>query len=177
MFVLLSNFAAWLIPLLLLAILLLAAFKKVRLYETFINGAEDGFKTAIQTIPFLVGMLVAIHVFRDSGALDITCSYLSPLLDFLHFPVEVLPHALVRPISGGAALGIASDLIQTHGPDSFLGQLVSVMQGTTDTTFYILTLYFGSVGITRYRYALLSGLTADLVTLIASVVISYQMFA
>ncbi len=177
MFAILSDFSAWLIPLLLLAVLLLAAFKKVRVYETFINGAENGFKTAIQTIPFLVGMLVAIHIFRDSGALELTCSFLSPLLDFFHFPIEVLPHALVRPISGGAALGIASDLIQTYGPDSFLGQLASVMQGTTDTTFYILTLYFGSVGISRYRYALLSGLTADLITLIASVVISYQMFA
>ncbi len=168
--------SGWMIPLMLLAVPLFAALRGVKVYETFVEGAEAGFSTAIKTIPYLVAMLVAINVFRSSGALEIMCSVLGPILDILHFPAEILPHAIMRPLSGGAALGIATDIIATHGPDSFLGQLASIMQGTTDTTFYVLTLYFGSIGIKRYRYSIFSGLSADFATLVASVFIAHKMF-
>ncbi|WP_027719390.1 nucleoside recognition domain-containing protein [Desulfovirgula thermocuniculi] len=172
----LDEISRWVIPLLLLLIPLLAAARGIPVFEVFVEGASQGFHTAVKIIPYLVAMLVAINVFRASGAMEALVHLLAPLLNPLGFPPEVLPHAVMRPLSGGAALGIATDLIATHGPDSFIGQLVSTMQGSTDTTFYVLTLYFGSVGITRYRYAIVSGLMADFTSLVASVYIVNKLF-
>lgn len=169
----LSRYA---VPVLLLLVPLLAYLRGVKVYEVFVEGAEAGFGIAIKTIPYLVAMLMAVSMFRASGAMDMLAVILSPLLTPLGFPPEVLPHAILRPLSGGAALGVATDLIATYGPDSYIGRLVSTMQGSSDTTFYVLTLYFGSVGIYRYRYAIISGLAADLTTLIASVIFVRSMF-
>lgn len=171
MYTLISEISRWAIPVILLTIPLLAMIRGVKVFEAFIDGAEKGFTTAVKTIPYLVAMMVAINIFRASGAMDVLVSICSPLLKLIGFPAELVPHAIMRPLSGGAALGIASDIISTHGPDSYLGKLVSTMQGTSDTTFYVLTLYFGSVGINRYRYAVYSGLLADFTTLFASVYI------
>ncbi|MBM7854670.1 spore maturation protein B [Desulfohalotomaculum tongense] len=176
MFELINQISRWAIPVVLLVIPLIAFIKRVPVFETFVEGAEEGFSTAIKTIPYLVAMLVAVSVFRASGAMQLMADYFSPLLDNVGFPAEVLPHAIMRPLSGGAALGIATDLIKTHGPDSFIGKLVSTMQGTSDTTFYVLTLYFGSVGVRRYRYAVATGLCADITTLVASLFIAHVMF-
>ncbi|OAT86441.1 spore maturation protein [Desulfotomaculum copahuensis] len=176
MYEIISEISRWAIPLTLLLVPLAAMVRGVPVFETFVEGAGEGFATAIKTIPYLVAMLVAINIFRASGAMDVLVHTLSPYLNRLGFPAEVLPHAVMRPLSGGAALGIATDLIATHGPDSFIGRLVSTMQGSTDTTFYVLTLYFGSVGISRYRYAIVSGLAADFTTLAASVFIAHQVF-
>ncbi|SHJ20945.1 spore maturation protein [Desulfofundulus thermosubterraneus] len=176
MYELINEISRWAIPLTLLLVPLIAMLRGVSVFETFVEGAAEGFTTAVKTIPYLVAMLVAISIFRASGAMDVLVHVLSPILDPLGFPPEVLPHAVMRPLSGGAALGIATDLIATHGPDSFIGRLVSTMQGSTDTTFYVLTLYFGSVGVTRYRYAIISGLAADLTSLVASVFIVNQLF-
>lgn len=171
------NFISrWSIPLLLLIIPLIGIFKGVKVYETFVSGAEQGFYTAIKIIPFMVGMLVSIGVFRASGAMDYLVNLLNPLLGLLHFPPEILPLAIMRPLSGGGALGIASELIYTYGPDSFIGRLASTMQGSTDTTFYVLTVYFGSIGVKKYRYAVTLGLIADLTTLIAAIVITNLVF-
>ncbi|MCR4419006.1 MAG: spore maturation protein [Clostridia bacterium] len=164
-------------PLLFLVIALVGWIRRVKLYEAFVQGAEQGFVTAVRIIPYLVGMMTAISVFRASGAMDLCARLLAPVLQPLGIPAEVLPLALMRPLSGGAALGVAADLIRTYGPDSFLGRLASVMQGSTDTTFYVLSVYFGSVGITRYRYAVALGLTADVVSFLAAVVICRQVFA
>lgn len=174
MFDLISVISRWAIPFVLLVIPLLAHARGVKVFETFVEGAEAGFGTAIKIIPYLVAMLVAISVFRASGAMDIMAGILAPLLNLVGVPGEVLPHALMRPLSGGAALGIATDIIKTNGPDSLVGRLVSTMQGSSDTTFYVLTLYFGSVGISRYRYSIISGLCADLTTLIASIYIVHR---
>lgn len=127
-------------------------------------------------IPFLVGMLVAISVFRASGALDFIVQSLNPLLSLLHFPSEVLPLAIIRPISGTAALGITSDLISVYGPDSFVGRLAATIQGSTDTTFYVLTVYFGAVGIKKMGDALKVGLLADLIGIIAAVIVVTLVF-
>jgi len=176
MYEIINEISRWAIPLTLLLVPLAAVLRGVPVFETFVEGAGEGFATAIKTIPYLVAMLVAINIFRASGAMDVLVHALAPFLDRLGFPAEVLPHAIMRPLSGGAALGIATDLIARHGPDSFIGRLVSTMQGSTDTTFYVLTLYFGSVGISRYRYAVISGLAADFTTLAASVFIAHQVF-
>lgn len=165
---LLTAISHMIIPLLLAGIPLYAFVKGVPVFEIFTKGAAEGVETALRILPFLLGMLVAIAVFRSSGLADMLCRLLAPLTDALGIPPEVLPLAAMRPFSGGASLGLAADLIQTFGPDSFIGRLASVMQGSTDTTFYILAVYFGSVAITRYRYAVAVGLSADLVSFLAS---------
>lgn len=176
MFGIIADLSRWAIPAVLLVVPLVAVLRGVKVYETFVDGAEAGFSTAVKTIPYLVAMLVAISIFRASGAMEVLVAALSPFLDAVGLPTEVLPHAIMRPLSGGAALGIASDIIKTYGPDSFLGRLVSTMQGSCDTTFYVLTLYFGSVGIKKYRYSIITGLVADLTTLAASVFIVQKVF-
>ena len=172
----LTELSRWAVPGLFLLIPLAGWLRRVKLYEAFVQGAEQGFSTAVRIIPYLVGMMVAINVFRVSGAMELCARLLAPVLDPLGIPAEVLPLALVRPLSGGAALGVTADLIRSYGPDSFLGRLASVMQGSTDTTFYVLTVYFGSVGVTRYRYALALGLTADIVSFLAAVVVCRYTF-
>lgn len=176
MYSLIAEISRWAIPFILLLVPLVAMARGVKVFEAFVEGAETGFITAVKTIPYLVAMMVSINVFRESGAMEVLVGMISPFLNLLGFPAELLPHAVMRPLSGGAALGIAADVISTHGPDSFMGRLVSTMQGTSDTTFYVLTLYFGSVGVYRYRYAVYTGLAADLTTLAASVYIVNRLY-
>ena len=130
----------------------------------------------IYSTAFLLGMIVAISILRSSGAIDAFVQLLSPLLVWLGIPPEIVPLALVRPISGTAALGVMTELTQTYGPDSLIGRLAATMQGSTDTTLYILTVYFGAVGIKRMRYALKVGLLADLMGLIAAIAIVHIVF-
>jgi len=172
----LNIVSRWAIPLLLLLIPLYGFLKRVPVYETFVEGAEEGFYTAIKIIPFLVGMLVAISVFRASGAMDCLVQALRPLMVTIGAPPELLPLAIMRPLSGSGALGLATEMMRVYGPDSNLGRLASVMQGTTDTTFFVLTVYFGSVGIKRFKYAVITGLSADVTGLIASVYICNLLF-
>jgi len=171
-----AAISRWVIPALLFIIPLAAVKKKVKVYEAFIEGAESGFETAIKTIPYLVAMLVAINIFRASGAMELFVKIISPVTEFLGAPAEILPLAIMRPLSGGGALGITADLIKTYGPDSFIGRLASTLQGSTDTTFFVVTLYFGSVGIKKYRYSVLAGLAADITGLVASIYICNLIF-
>lgn len=173
---LISAVAKWAIPAVLFFVTLTALIRKINVYESFIQGAQEGFVTAIKTIPFLVAMFVAISVFRASGAMELFIRLVSPVTNALGIPAEVLPLGIMRPLSGSGALGITAELIKTYGPDSFIGRLASTLQGSTDTTFFVLTLYFGSVGITRYRYAVISGLSADITGFIVSVIICNIVF-
>ncbi|NLK01153.1 MAG: spore maturation protein [Clostridia bacterium] len=173
---LINEVSRWAIPLVFFIIPLIAFIRGVNVYEAFTEGAQEGFDTAIKIIPFLVGMLLAVGVFRASGAMDLFTRFLAPITGLLHIPGEVLPLALTRPLSGGGALGIAADLINSFGPDTYIGRLASTMQGSTDTTFYVLTVYFGSVGVIRYRYSLAVGLIADVVGFLASVFICNIVF-
>lgn len=163
--------SSWIIPTVILWILLTALYKKVPAYESFVEGGKEGIKIAINLIPFLVGMIVSINILRSSGALDAFINVISPLVVKIGIPPEIIPLALIRPISGTAALSVTTELIKVYGPDSFLGRLASTMQGSTDTTIYILTVYFGAVGIKKIRYALKVGLLADLIGIIASIII------
>ncbi|AFM01161.1 MULTISPECIES: spore maturation protein [Desulfitobacterium] len=174
-----AEISRWAIPFLLLFIPLLAFLRKVPVYESFVTGAEEGFKTGIKILPFLVGMLVSIRIFVDSGALEILAKLLQPVFTVFGLDSDltaIIPLAIMRPLSGSGALGVATQLINQYGPDSFIGRLASTLQGSTDTTFFVLTVYFGSVGIKKYRYALKLGLMADLIGLIASMWIVHRMF-
>lgn len=163
-----SFLSAIMIPALLAFIPLYGLSRGVPVYESFVEGAKDGFPTAIQIIPHLVGMMVAVSIFRETGALQFYLSLFKPVLTAIHFPEEVLPLGILRPISGAGALAYAENLMATHGPDSFLGRLAATMQGSTDTTLYVLTVYFGAVGIRRSLYAVKVGLMADLAGVLAS---------
>jgi spore maturation protein SpmA len=159
--------------------ILLAAIRRVNVYEAFIEGAKEGFSVAIRIIPYLVAILVAVGVFRASGALDYLVSGLGRMFAALGLPtdfVPALPTALMKPLSGSGARGMMVDAMQTHGADSFVGRLASTFQGATDTTFYIIALYFGSVGIRKPRYAVACGLVADLVGIVAAIFIAYLFF-
>jgi spore maturation protein B len=171
-----SLVSAYMIPAVLVLVPLYALFRKVPLYESFLAGAKDGFPTAIQLIPHLVAMMVAVAIFRETGALQFYLQLLAPLLSWMYIPSEVLPIGLLRPISGTGALAFVESIMQTHGPDSFLGKLASTIQGSTDTTLYVLTVYFGAVGSKKSLYALKVGLLADLIGFVASCVICSWMF-
>lgn len=162
------------------AFILLAVIRRVNVYEAFIEGAKDGFGVAIRIIPYLVAILVAIGVFRASGTLDLLVNGVGALFAGLGLPTDFipsLPTALMKPLSGSGARGMMVDAMQTYGADSFVGRLASTFQGATDTTFYIIALYFGSVGIRRTRYAVTCGLIADITGIIAAIILAYIFFA
>ncbi|MCK5519691.1 MAG: spore maturation protein [Candidatus Marinimicrobia bacterium] len=164
------------IPLILVFIPLYGYIKGVKVYEVFSEGAKEGFDVALRIIPFLVAIFLAISIFRSSGAMDILSWILSPLTNLIGMPGEILPLAFMRPLSGSGALGIVSELVTTHGPDSLIGRIASVMMGSTETTFYVLAVYFGSISISETRHALPAALMADLAGIISSVVIVHMVF-
>lgn len=166
---LLRAVSDWAIPVMAGGIVLLALLRRVKLYEVFVEGAKEGFNIGVRLIPYLVAILCVIAFFRASGALDFLTGILTPITNLIGMPAEALPMALVRPLSGSGALGIMSEIIKTHGPDSFLGRVVSTMMGSTETTFYVLAVYFGSVGVSKVRHALWAGLIADVAGLISAV--------
>ncbi|MFY7949826.1 MAG: nucleoside recognition domain-containing protein [Gemmatimonas sp.] len=158
------------------AFLIMALVRKVNAYEMFIEGAKEGFQVAIRIIPYLVAVLVAIGVFRASGTLDLLTKGLGVLFVAIGLDermIPALPTALMKPLSGSGARGMMVDAMKTYGADSFVGRLASTFQGATDTTFYILALYFGSVGVKKTRYAVSMGLLADLAGVIAAIVFAY----
>lgn len=171
-----EAFSLYAIPVILLGIPAYGMIKKVKVYEAFTDGAKEGFTNAIRIIPFLVAMLVAIGVLRASGALGYFARFMSPITNLIGMPSEVLPMALMRPLSGGGANGIMVDLFKTYGPDSLIGRMASVISGSTDTTFYVIAVYFGAVGVKKIRYSLSAGLMADLAGILAAVFLTNLMF-
>jgi spore maturation protein B len=164
------------IPAIIFAFLVWGIFKRVKVYEVFVEGAKEGFNIAIRIIPYLVAMLVAIGIFRASGAMDFLTIALNPITSLIGFPAEALPMALMRPFSGSGSLGIMTELMKVHGPDSFIGVLVSTMYGSSETTFYVLAIYFGSVNIKRIRHALPAGLLADLAGMLGALFVCRLIF-
>jgi spore maturation protein B len=157
------------IPILVLLIVVYGALKKVKVYEAFIEGAKEGFNVGVRIIPYLVAMIVAIGIFRAGGGMDILAMILSPVTSLIGMPAETIPMALMRPLSGSGALGVMSEIIKTHGADSLIGRMVSVMMGSGETTFYVLAVYFGSVSVSRTRHAVPAGIVADIAGILASV--------
>ena len=168
-----------LLILIIVAIILGGVYKKVSVFDAFIEGAKNGFDVVVKIIPYLVAMLVAIRVFRDSGAMTYILNGLTYLIQLTNINTEfipALPVAIMKPLSGSGARGMMLDIFQTNGPDSFVGKLASIFQGSADTTFYIIALYFGSVGIKKVRYAIWAGIFADLIGVIIAILIGYTFF-
>jgi len=166
-------FAPWIIPGLMIGFLGLGVAKRVPVYECFVEGAKDGFNVALRIIPYLVAILVAVSMFRNSGALALLITPLGVMTELVGLPADALPMALLRPLSGSGAYGILASIINDPaiGPDSYTGYLVSTFQGSTETTFYVIAVYFGAVQIKRLRYALIPALTADFAGVVAAVAI------
>ena len=164
------------IPFLLSFFPLYAALRRVPVYEEFVEGAKEGFQVALRIIPFLVAILVAVGMFRGAGGIDMLSRALDPLLKIVGFPAELLPMALMRPLSGSGSLGIFSELVATYGPDSILARMAGTIMGSTETTFYVLAVYFGSVAIRRTRHAVPAGLLADVAGMIASIIVCRLVF-
>lgn len=167
----------WALPFIILTVLTVGIFKKIPIYEVFTNGAKDGFKIAINIIPYLVAIIVAISMLRASGAIEMCANLFAPILTKCHIPADTLPLMIVRSLSGSAALGVFSDIANNLGPDSYATKLAAIMVGSSETTFYVLAVYFGAVGISKIRYALIVGILADLIGIIAAVSVTYLMFA
>ncbi len=164
--------APWILPGLMVGFLLFGVLRRVSIYEVFVEGAKEGFQVAVKIIPYLVAILVAVGMFRASGALDALVGFIGRFTLSLGMPPEALPMALLRPLSGSGAYGVMASIINDPavGPDSYTGYLVTTLQGSTETTFYVLAVYFGAVQVKRIRHALLTALTADLVAVVAAVI-------
>ncbi|RUA28456.1 MAG: hypothetical protein DSY77_16010 [Bacteroidetes bacterium] len=174
-----SNIANFILFSIIIAFIILAIRKKVNVYDSFVEGAKEGFSYAVMIIPYLIAILVAVGVFRASGAMMVLKDGLEAIVAFAGLNTDFvpgIPTALMKPLSGSGARGMMVDAMEVHGADSFVGRLVSVMQGSTETTFYVLAVYFGSVNIRNSRYALTCGLIADAVGIIAAILISYMFF-
>jgi len=164
------------IPLVIVVFLAWGLVKKVKVYEVFVEGAKEGFTTAVRIIPYLVAMLVAIGIFRASGALDILTRLLAPVTSLIGMPPETLTMALMRPLSGSGSLGVMTELMKAHGPDSLIGIMASTMYGSSETTFYVLAVYFGAVAIRDTRHAVPVGLIADVAGMLSAVWIVNLLF-
>ncbi|MEE2687915.1 MAG: nucleoside recognition domain-containing protein [Pseudomonadota bacterium] len=173
-----SAIAPWIIPGLMVGLLGFGMWRRIRVYEVFVEGAKDGFQVAIRIIPYLVAILVAVGMFRASGAMELLIEPLGALTQIFGLPPEALPMALLRPLSGSGAYGILASILTNPetGPDTYVGLLVSTFQGSTETTFYVLAVYFGAVGIRRIRHALAAGITGDIAGIVAAVSICLILF-
>jgi spore maturation protein B len=167
----------WAIPVFLLAIPVYGAVRGVKVYESFVEGAKEGFQVGVRIIPYLVAILVAVGMLRSAGAIDLLARTLDPLLRRIGMPAEILPLAILRPLSGSGSLGIVTELVKTHGPDSLIARMAATAYGSTETTFYVLAVYFGSVAIKKTRHAVAVGLTADIVSLIAAITVCRLVFS
>lgn len=162
------NCSALILPLLLALVAVCGLGKRVNIYAALTRGAEEGLTVLLHIVPALVGLLTAVHMFRASGAMDLLTGLCAPFLERLGIPAETVPLMLIRPISGSGALAVASDLMASHGPDSYIGRVAAVMMGSTETTFYTIAVYFGSAGIVRTRHTVPAALAADLTGFLAA---------
>jgi spore maturation protein B len=172
----LDAISLWAMPVLLVAIPLAGIIRGVRVYDVFIEGAKEGFDVAVRIIPFLVGILVAIGMFRGSGAMDLLMAGLRPIVAPIGFPPELVPLAILRSLTGSGSLAFTTDLIKAQGADSLIARTAATMYGSSETTFYVLAVYFGSVGIRRTRHAVPAALIADLVAAVAAVMVCAWLF-
>ena len=171
-----ENMIGYFIPLVVCVILIYGIYKKVDIFDTFIVGVKEGMKLSVNFFPTIFTMIIAITMITDSNVIFYICNLFGSFLGKIGFPSEVIPLAMLRPISGSSSLVLLNDLLNRYGADSFIGRLASVMQGSTDTTIYIISMYFSSVGIKKIKYSLLAGLLADLVSVIISFIVVKIMF-
>ena len=162
------DISSLLVPALLSVTAVVAMGRKVNVYETLVDGAREGLSVSVKILPSLVGLLTAVYMFRASGAMEFLGELLSPVLELVGIPPETAALLFIRPVSGGGALAVGSDLMAQYGPDSYIGRVAAVMLGSTETTFYTIAVYFGSAGIRKTRYAVPAALVADLVGFMAA---------
>ena len=158
-------------PVLIIYVILYGVLKKVDVYDTFTEGAKESFDLVFTMFPCLLAMIFGINIFLKSNILEYLFNVLKPLLEILRVPIEIFPMMIMRPISGSSSLAILNNILTEFGPDTFSGRLASVIQGSTDTTFYVLTLYFGSIGVKKIKYALWAGLFADMVGIVSAILV------
>lgn len=164
------------LPTMISIIFIIAIIKKLPVYELFIEGAKDGFKVSISILPYLVALIVAISMFRASGTIEIITNLFGNILEKFTIPADVMPIMLTRSLSGSATLGLFSDIATQYGPEAFVTKLAAVMVGSSETTFYVLSVYFGAVGIKKIRYALLAGILADIIGIVLAIWVSHIFF-
>ena len=164
------------IPLFVLFIIFYGVKKRVNVYDSFLEGAKEGLLLVFHITPTVIAMVFAVNIFLDSNFIDGMLGFLKPIFDFVNIPIDIFPMALLRPISGTASLAIMNDIFIHFGPDSYIGRLASTLQGCTDTTIYVLALYFGSIKVTKTKYALPVGLFADLMGILAAFIITFIFF-
>ena len=172
----LDALSLWAIPFLLVTIPLVGLIRGVKVYDVFIEGAREGFDVAVKIIPFLVGILAAIGMFRGSGAMDLVTAALRPIATATGFPAELVPLAILRSLTGSGSLAFTTDVVKTAGPDSLLARTAATMYGSSETTFYVLAVYFGAVGIRKTRHAVPAALVGDIVAAAAAVAMCAWMF-
>lgn len=172
----LNAVSLWAIPVLLVGIPLAGLLRGVKVYDVFIEGAKEGFEVAVRIIPFLVGILVAIGMFRGSGAMDLLLAAVRPIVAPIGFPAELVPLGVLRSLTGSGSLAFTTDLIKTHGPDSVIARTAATMYGSSETTFYVLAVYFGAVAVRRTRHAVPAALIGDVVAALAAVAVCAWMF-
>jgi spore maturation protein B len=165
-----SQFGAYVVPVVILAIVLCGIIKKQKVFDLFLSGAKEGISIAVNILPALVGLMMAIEMFKASGALDCIVAALAPVGNALHFPSEIVPLALMRPVSGSGSLSVYEGILRTYGADSYIGRVASVLQGSTETTFYTVAIYYGSVSVSKTRHTLPAALSADFIGFIMSIV-------
>lgn len=166
-----ETISLYILPVMILTILTLGMAKKVPVYEEFIEGAKDGFKVAVSIIPYLVAIIVAVSMFKASGILDILKNFANSFI-----PPDIIPIIFTRSLSGSATLGLFSEIAKNLGPDSYVTKLAAIMVGSSETTFYVLAVYFGSIGIKKYRYALLTGIIADITGIVLAILVARMFF-
>ncbi len=166
-----ETISLYILPVMILTILTLGMAKKVPVYEEFIEGAKDGFKVAVSIIPYLVAIIVAVSMFKASGILDILKNFANSFI-----PPDIIPIIFTRSLSGSATLGLFSDIAKNFGPDSYVTKLAAIMVGSSETTFYVLAVYFGSIGIKKYRYAILTGIIADVTGIVLAILVARMFF-
>lgn len=172
----LIKISTWSIPLVLVSILLFAYIKGIEIYDSFTSGVKDGLKVILNIFPNLLAMILAIRIFQHSGLMDIIINKMQIILTYLHIPQPIFPLLFLRSLSGSASLSYIHNLLSSYGPDSFIGKLASTIQGSTETTFYIIAVYFGAVGIKKYKYSIIVALLADIAGFFAAVFICNLLF-
>ena len=166
---LVNTLSIYILPAIISFILIYGIAKKVPVYEEFIEGAKEGFSIAIKIIPYLIAIIVCVSLFRTSGAIEILQNLLKPILDFFKIPIETTVIMITRSLSGSATLGVLADIVNNSGANSYAAKLAAIITGSSETTFYVASVYFGSVGIKKFRYAILAGILADIVGLLAAI--------
>ena len=164
------------LPVMILIIFTVAIIKKIPIYEEFIDGAKDGFKISISIIPYLVALIVAISMLRASGVFEMISSSISRLNLLQFIPADVLPIIFTRSLSGSATLGVFSEIVANNGPDCFTTMLAAIMVGSSETTFYVLSVYFGSIGVKKFKYAILNGILADIIGILLAIFVARMFF-